>query len=289
MKLGLQISSFTYPGQPKTIRDTLTQIAVTAEKTGFYSLWVMDHYFQIHYVGKPDEPMLEAYTTLGFLAGITKKVKLGTMVTGVIYRYPGLLIKAVTTLDSLSGGRAYLGIGAAWNEEESQALGFPFPPIKDRFERLEEALQIAHLMFTDAKEPFTGKHYQLGNTMNHPVPITKPHPPILIGGGGETKTLKFVAKYGDACNLFAAAGDEVLIHKLRVLKEHCLEVGRDYDDIEKTVLSNVSDKMNPDQIIEHCQHLKTLGFDHIIFSIPKMYDLEPIKAFDKIIPIVENI
>src|SRR6185437_3600761 len=170
---------------------------------GFASIWVMDHFFQIAMMGAPEEPMLESYSTLSYLAGATKRVKLGTMVTGVVYRHPGILVKTVTTLDVLSGGRAYLGIGAAWNEQEARGLGVPFPALKERFERLEETLQIAHQMWSGDRSPYNGRYYQLTDPLNSPQPLTKPHPPIMIGGGGEQKTLRLVAQYGDACNLFA--------------------------------------------------------------------------------------
>src|SRR5437588_8652543 len=223
MKLGLQIPSLTWPGGPAEIGPTLTEIARTADSAGYDSIWVMDHFFQIRGVGAAEEPMLEAYTTLGVLAAHTQHARLGTLVTGVTYRYPGILAKIVTTLDVLSGGRAWLGIGAAWNEEEHVGLGVPFPPLAERFERLEEALRICLQMWSDDDGPFEGKHYKLARTLNSPQALTRPHPPILIGGGGERKTLRLVARYADACNLFA--GPDELPHKLDVLRRHCEEVG----------------------------------------------------------------
>jgi len=199
MKIGLQIPSFTWPGGPEKIGQQLAEIARSAEQAGFYSLWVMDHFFQIGGVGPIENEMLESYSTLAYLAGLTNTVKLGTMVTGVVYRHPGVLIKTVTTLDVLSGGRAYLGIGAAWNEQEALSLGIPFPPIKERFEQLEETLQIAQQMLSGSQEPYEGKYYHLKRTLNSPQVLSKPHPPILIGGMGEKKTLRLVAKYADAC------------------------------------------------------------------------------------------
>jgi len=285
MNIGLQINRFTWKGEPQTISDKLHEIATTADEAGFYSAWVMDHFFQIGYIGPSEEPMLEAYTTLGFLAGITKKIKLGTMVTGVIYRQPALLIKAVTALDVLSKGRAYLGIGAAWNEEESHALGFDFPPLKERFEMLEEALQITHQMWKGDEKPFDGKHYHLGRPMNNPTPISKPHPPILIGGGGEKKTLRLVAQYGDACNLFIRLGDEEVQRKLDILKQHCKEVGRNYDDIEKTALYQITEKVNPQQVIEDMKHAREMGFTHIIIGIRNVEEITPLKILgEKVIP-----
>ena len=282
MKIGLQINNFSFPGGDKKIEPTLYEIAKAADKNGFYSVWVMDHFFQIGHIGKPEEPMLEAYTTLGFLAGITEKVKLGTMVTGVIYRQPALLVKAVTALDVLSKGRAYLGIGAAWNEEESKALGFDFPPLKDRFEMLEETLKITKQMFKYEQKPFKGKHFKMGRPMNHPNVTSKPYPPILIGGGGEKKTLKLVAKYADSCNLFAQGGEEMLIHKLEVLKKHCKNEKRNYNEIEKTVLSFVDgDNLNPEEIIKECKHLSELGIDQVIYSIGNVYKIKPLEVFGK--------
>ena len=231
MKIGLHLPRLTYPGGPATLGADLARIARSADDAGVDRLSVMDHVWQIGPHGPVEQDMLEAYTTLGFLAANTSRVSLLTLVTGVTYRDPGLLAKAVTTLDVLSGGRAMLGIGAAWNEEESRGLGLFFPSTKERFERLEEALQICLRMFHGDETAWEGKHYQLGRLLNSPQPLSRPHPPILIGGGGEKKTLRLVAQYAQACNLFP--GPE-LAHKLGVLREHCARLGRDYDEIEKT-------------------------------------------------------
>ena len=220
MKIGLQIPSFTWPGGVNEIGPTLARIGRAAEAAGFASLWVMDHFFQIEMIGRAEEPMLEGYTALSFLAPITERVRLGTLVTGVIYRHPGILVKTATTLDVLSRGRAYLGIGAGWFEREAVGLGVPFPPMKERFERLEEALQIAHQMWSGKIAPYTGKHYQLAETLNSPQPISKPHPPIMVGGSGEKKTLRLVAQYADACNLYAFQDPEPVRAKLAVLRQH---------------------------------------------------------------------
>lgn len=293
MKVGLQINRFTWPGGDAKIGETLREIATTADNVGFYSIWVLDHFFQIGHVGKPEEPMLESYTTLGFLAGLTKNAKLGTMVTGVIYRYPALLVKAVTTLDVLSGGRAYLGIGAAWNEEESMALGFRFPPLKERFLRLEETLQIALQMFADKTDVYKGEMFGLEHPINHPQPISKPHPPILIGGSGEKKTLRLVAEYGDACNLFAQIGKEELSRKLDILRRHCQDVGRSYDEIEKTAMYQVrpeDGQIDIEEIISVCKELHELGFTHVIFGIRNVEEIEPLNIFgEKIIPQVAKL
>jgi len=290
MKIGLQINRFTWPKEPESISEILTNIATTADTGGFSSLWVMDHFFQIGHIGAPEEPMLEAYTTLGFLAGVTKKVTLGTMVTGVVYRNPALLAKIVTTLDVLSEGRAYLGIGAAWNEEESIALGFDFPPLKERFERLEEALQIISQMWKGDEKPFKGKHYTLGRPMNHPQVMTKPHPPILIGGGGEKKTLRLVAQYADACNLFGQIGDEEIKRKLEVLKQHCKDVKRNYEEIEKTSMYQIREEVDPDKIISDLKHFHELGFSHVIIGIRNVNEIEPVKKIaEEVIPQVANL
>jgi F420-dependent oxidoreductase-like protein len=254
----------------------------------------MDHFFQIGSrdrstgLGPAEDEMLEGYSTLSYLAGITKKAKLGTLVTGVIYRHPGILIKTVATLDVLSGGRAYLGIGAAWNEREARGLGVPFPPVKERFERLEEALQIAKQMWSENNGPYHGKHFQLVETLCNPQPLSKPHPPILIGGSGEKKTLRLVAKYADACNLFARMGVESVRGKLDVLRQHCEKVGRSYADIEKTTLSTVHlapDKMDAKDVIEECRALAGIGIQHAIFNMPNVHEIRPLEIFGReIIP-----
>jgi F420-dependent oxidoreductase-like protein len=296
MKIGLQVPNFTWPGGPAVIRSKLAEIAVAAEEAGFASLWVMDHFFQIggrdtrSSLGPPEDEMLEAYSVLSYLAGVTKRVKLGTLVTGVIYRHPGVLVKTVTTLDVLSGGRAYLGIGAAWNEREALGLGIPFPPLAERFERLEEALQIAQQMWSGKRAPYRGKHYHLADALNSPQPLTKPHPPILIGGSGEKKTLRLVAQYADACNLFAGGDPEVVRHKLDVLKQHCERLDRDYARIEKTTLGSARlmlGQISPADVIAQCRLLSELGINQAIFNVPNVHEITPLKTFGKeIIPAV---
>jgi F420-dependent oxidoreductase-like protein len=239
MDVGLHVINFSWPGAPASIAPTLGAIAEAAEDAGVADLSVMDHYFQMDMetIGlRPDQEMLEGYTTLGFLAAKTSAMRLGLLVTGVTYRHPGLLAKIVTTLDILSGGRAQLGIGAAWYEREHAGLGVPFPSLKERFERLEETLQICHQMWSDDTGPFEGKHYKLAETLNVPQSIQRPHPPILIGGMGERRTLRLVARYADACNLFSMAGVDGIRHKLEVLRRHCEAERRDYDAIHKTLL-----------------------------------------------------
>jgi F420-dependent oxidoreductase-like protein len=283
MKIGLQVPSFTWPGGPAELGPTFRRIARDADQAGLSSLWVMDHFFQIQMVGPPENEMLEAYSALAFAAAVTEQITLGTMVTGATYRQPGVLIKTVTTLDVLSGGRAWLGIGAAWNEEEHRGLGVPYPPTSERFERLEETLKIAQQMWAGDESPIDGKHYQLQRPLNSPQPLSRPHPKILIGGTGEKKTLLMVAKYADACNIFDL-GAEGISHKLEVLASHCEEVGRDYAEIEKTLLGTVS--LSADghgqtetvkEAAERFERFAELGIDHVIVNCPTV--AEP-GAFD---------
>ena len=288
MRIGLQIPNFTWPGGASQIAETLTEVAQVADDSGFYSLWVMDHFFQIGMVGPPEHDMLEGYTTLGYLAALTSQVKLGTMVTGVIYRYPGILVKTVTTLDVLSKGRAYFGIGAAWNEREAKGLGTPFPPLGVRFELLEEALQITQQMWSPNNGLYHGKHNHLEETLCSPQPLTRPHPPVLVAGGGEKKTLRLVAQYADACNLYGPV--ETVSAKLDILKQHCDRLGRDYGSIEKTTLGTIDlrpDKMSSSDVIAECRRLAGIGVQHAIFNIPNVHEITPLEVFGReIIPAV---
>jgi F420-dependent oxidoreductase-like protein len=236
VKLGLHYWNYSTPSDPTQIAPTLAETARVAEQAGFSTFTVMDHYFQMDRVASAAEPMLEAYTALGYVAARTERMTLGVLVTGVMYRHPGLLAKIVTTLDVLSGGRARLGIGASWYEREQRALGVPVVPVAERFERLEETLQICLQMWSDDNGPFNGRHHQLAETLCVPPPISRPHPPILVGGGGERKTLLLAARYADACNVFATSPEDVA-HKLEVLRAHCDAEGRDYDRIHKTLLA----------------------------------------------------
>ena len=287
MKLGIHVARFTWPGGPPTIAEDFRRIAVAAEEAGFDRLSVMDHVWQIEVNGPPEQEMLEAYTALGFLAAHTQRINLLTLVTGVVYRPPGLLAKMVSTLDVLSGGRAMLGIGAAWNEEEARGLGLPFAPIAERFERLEETLQIAEQMWNGSEEPYRGKHYQLERTLNVPQPLRRPRPPILIGGGGERKTLRLVARYADACNLF---NSEELPHKLEVLKRHCEREGRDYDEIEKTVSYRfeVGDNgENASRIVEELGRLSEMGFTVAHGQVADAEQIRPLEIIgNEIVPAV---
>ncbi|TDC75416.1 LLM class F420-dependent oxidoreductase [Streptomyces hainanensis] len=237
MRLGIHVMEFDDPAGPGALGPQLAAAGAAAESAGVDWISVMDHYFQMEQAGGPEHAMLEAYTTLGFLAAHTSTVRLGVLVTGVTYRHPGLLAKIVTTLDTLSGGRATLGIGAAWYEREHLGLGVPYPPLAERFERLEETVRICLQMWDpDDDGPFEGEHYRLAETRCVPPPISRPHPELLIGGGGEKKTLRLVARYADACNLLPGTPAEVG-HKFDVLRRHCDELGRDYDRIRKTVIS----------------------------------------------------
>lgn len=313
MRVGLHIGKFDWPGSPGNVGEKLAEIARTADELGFYSIWVMDHLFQlgtefgiIH--GPVEAPMLEGYSTVSYLAALTQRIKLGLLVTCPLYRYPGLLVKAVSTIDVLSGGRAYFGVGAGWYEREAEGLGIPFPPTwTERFERLEETLQIAKHMWGGDRSPFEGEHYRLEEPINSPQPLSKPHPPILIGGGGEKKTLRFVARYGDACNLVMGttlvdAGVlrenrekefNYLRHKLQVLRKHCRDLGRPYDDIEKTVATYIKlapDAMSTNEVVELCHELDGLGFDHVIFNMPNVHEIEPIQTIgDEVIPQVRRL
>jgi F420-dependent oxidoreductase-like protein len=235
VKLGLHYWNYSTPANPAAIAPTLAETARVAERSGVASFTVMDHFFQMEQAGTAAEPMLEGYTTLGYVAALTERMTLGLLVTGVMYRYPGILAKTVTTLDVLSGGRARLGIGASWYEREQRGLGVPVVPVAERFERLEETIQICRQMWSDDNGPYQGRHYQLAETLCVPPPAGRPRPPILVGGGGEKRTLRLVARYADACNLFGSSVADVG-HKLEVLRRHCADEGRDYHTIEKTVL-----------------------------------------------------
>ena len=283
MKIGLQVSSFTWPGGDAAIGSTLARIVETADSVGFDSLWVMDHFYQIRGVGKPEEPMLEGWTALGFMAAHSRKATLGLMVGGVHYRQAALWAKAATTLDVLSGGRAYLGIGAAWNEDESHGLGFPMPPLGVRFEMLEETLQIVHAMWQGergSQEPFDGVHYQAGRLLNSPQAISKPHPKIIIGGGGEQKTLRLVAKYADACNIFG--GPEQLTHKFSVLRQRCAEVGRPFEEIERSNLAHVDlSRQSAAEVVDAFGRLAEVGVQHVIFNLSDVHDVRNLETLGR--------
>jgi len=304
-RLGLQIPSFTYPAvSDAELFGRVAEIATTAEDAGFDSLWVMDHFYQIPFVGQRTEPMLECYTLLGGIAARTSQVHLGALVTGVTYRNPALLAKMITTLDIVSSGRAILGIGAAWNDDEHRGYGFDFPPARERLERLEEAVQICRAMFREETPSFQGEHYRVEDALNFPKPVQPGGPPILIGGSGERRTLRLVAQYGDACNLFGPA--DVVRHKLEVLERHCGDVGRDPAEITKTRLGGLviaptheeaerrgaemkaargqSDEYyrmsqivgDPHEVGEKVQALMDVGLDGLIFNMWRVEELEPV-------------
>ena len=287
MKIGLQIPDFTGAGGAPQLGRQLAAVARTADEAGFDSISVMDHFFQISIIGPPEQDMVEAYTTLGYLAACTSRARLLTLVTGVVYRHPGILAKMVTTLDVLSGGRAWLGIGAAWNEEEARGLGVPFPPVAERFERLEETLRICLQMWQGDETPFRGKHYQLERPLNRPPAVTAPHPPIMIGGSGERKTLRLVARYAQACNLFPGPD---LPRKLDVLRAHCEAEGRSFDEIEKTCIYrfDVGERgERASEVVDQLAGLAELGIDMAIGGVARVWGLKPLEVMgSEVIPAV---
>jgi F420-dependent oxidoreductase-like protein len=311
MKVGLQVPRFSWPVGTANIGSKLGEIARAADRSGFQSVWVMDHFYQVGQgYGAPEEPMLEAYTALAYMAAVTRNAKLGTMVTGSFYRHPGVLVKMVTTLDVLSGGRGILGIGAGWYELESRGMGVPFPySIEERMGRFEEALRIAHHMWRDDRTSFEGKYYRLEEPICSPQPVSKPHPYILIGGSGEKKTLRYVARYGDACNLHLGAHPKLrgysersymnygtrkerLGHKLDVLRGHCEREGRDYDDIDKSVLVPVEvspGALTPGEVVGMCRELSEMGFNYVVFNMPNDHEITPIEAIgEEVIPEIRD-
>ncbi|MGA8113677.1 MAG: LLM class F420-dependent oxidoreductase [Actinocatenispora sp.] len=277
MRLGLHYWNFSTPVDPARIAATLAETARVAEEAGVASLSLMDHYFQMEQAGTADEPMLEGYTALGYLAARTDRMSLGLLVTGVMYRHPGLLAKIVTTLDVLSGGRAFLGVGASWYEREQHALGVPVVSVAQRFERLEETIRICRQMWSDDNGPYRGRHYQLAETLCVPAPLSRPHPPILVGGGGEKKTLLLVARYADACNVFASDPDTVA-HKLDVLRAHCADVGRDYDAITKTALVVTPVLDDPDGFLATAETYARLG----VAELQVMPDRDPVEYAERL-------
>ena len=301
MKFGLQHPNFTFDGQGAEIVEKLRTLTQRAESLGFDSFWVMDHFHQIRNVGEVQEPMLEGWTTQSVVAGFTNRIKLGTLVTGIVYRHPSVLAKVGATLDVLSKGRLFMGIGAAWNVDEATAYGIPFPPVKERMRRLEEAVQIINKMWTQERTTFAGKFYQLRDAYCNPKPIQKPHPPIMIGGSGERRTLKIVAKYGEACNIFGSV--ETVKKKLGVLREHCRSVGRDYDSILKTKLGHVVIDKNkekvaaaikdlpeerrreyaiygtPEEVRKQIEAFRDVGVEHLIVNLEASNELQALDLF----------
>jgi F420-dependent oxidoreductase-like protein len=289
VKVGLQIPSFTWPGGDAAIGPTLARICAAADDAGFDSIWVMDHLFQIRSVGEVEEPMLEGMTALGYMAAHTRRARLGLMVGGVPYRHPGLWIKATTTLDVLSGGRAWFGIGAAWNVAEATALGIPFPELPDRFALLADTLQMANKAWTGERgteEAFDGRRVHADRLLNSPQALSRPRIPILVGGGGERTTLRLVARYADACNVFG--GPDMLRHKFEVLREHCRAVGRDYGTIERTNLATISitpdgrqGSLTPSGLVERLGNWAEAGSQHTIFSVRGVSDISKLELIGR--------
>lgn len=284
MRVGITVTDFSWDAPVADMGPRVARIARQADDAGFDSIWTMDHFFQIRISGRPPEsPMPEAYTTLAFMAAQTRRIRLGVVVTSVAYRHPGVLVKTATTVDVLSGGRTVFGVGAgapfdqlpdgvSRRDVETHGLGIPMPPLAERFERLEEVLQIANRMWSEDESPYEGRHYRLERPLNSPNTLQHPHPPILVGGSGERKTLRLVAQYADMCNLFDMPGTRFkdnLAHKLDVLRRHCADVGRDYDDIEKSTATfvNLDDgRAGLDALLEHLHELAALGIDHAILG-----------------------
>jgi len=305
MKFGITITTFPWPAEE--IGPIVSRIAVAADEAGVDSLWVMDHFFQIRLTGLPPEsPMPEAYATLAFLGGLTRRIRLGTLVTSVSYRHPGVLVKTVTSLDVLTGGRVIFGVGAGapfnvtpagpGTAFEAEGLGIPFSSLAERFERLEEVLQIAHQMWRGDERPYQGRHYQLTRPLNSPNSLQRPHPPILIGGSGEGKTLRLVARYADACNLFDVPGSQFrdnIAHKLDVLRQHCAREGRDFAAIEKTIATNFDlgedPKAGAAELLIHLRELAAAGIEHVLFSPRRSWDEATFDAVASILPEVHAI
>ncbi|MGH3150741.1 MAG: LLM class F420-dependent oxidoreductase [Streptosporangiaceae bacterium] len=308
MKMGIGITHFPWPADQ--IGPVVTRLATLADQAGFDDLWVMDHFFQIRVSGLPPEsPMPEAYATLAYLGGVTRRIRLGTLVTSVAYRHPGVLVKAVTSLDVLTGGRVIFGVGAGapWNVApagpgttfEAEGLGIPFPSLAERFERLEELLQIAHQMWRGDESPYRGRHYQMARPLNSPNSLQRPHPPILIGGSGEQKTLRLVARYADACNLFDLPNPQFrddLARKLRILAEHCAAEGRDYAEIAKTVTTSFDLRQDRQdrqaglaELVGHIRELAAVGLEHVLISPRQGWDQATLEAIASVLPEVHAI
>jgi F420-dependent oxidoreductase-like protein len=287
MRLSVSITNFSWPGG---LADQLARVARAADAGGLDTVWLSDHLIQADPTSVPDSEMLEAYTALGFLAGETERIRLGTMVTAATFRAPALLIKAVTTLDVLSGGRAWLGIGAGYLEEEARAMGLSLPPVAERFEHLEETLQLALQMWSDDRSAFAGRHYRLERPVGNPRPLQRPHPPILIGGMGERRTLPLVARYADACNLFDIPDGGVTVrHKLDVLARHCEAAGRSYDDIEKTISTRLEPGESPEHFAERCAQLAALGIQHAVVITAGAWTEPALESLAAAVPAVHHL
>jgi F420-dependent oxidoreductase-like protein len=291
VRLGLQLPSFSYPGGTPALRPHLVDIAGAAEAAGFESLWVMDHLFQLPADtgwGGPDEPMLEAYSTLGFLAAVTSRLRLGALVGCATARAPGLLLKTATTVDVLSGGRLTFGVGAGWYEREARGLGIPWPERRERFDRLEELLRLAHHAWSNDRSPFDGRYTHLAEPIISPQPLSRPHPPIMVGGNGEHRTLRLVARYADACNFLVLEPDEIRA-KLAVLRRHCEDVGRDLADIEITALDEIDlrpGRMSAGDVVARARDHAAAGVQHLIVNMPDAWDVRHLELLGReVVPV----
>ena len=291
MRISIAVTNYSWPGGPDRLGSELARLVRGADRAGVDTVWVVDHLLQADPTAPPgDTEMLEAYTTLGFLAAQTERVRLGTMVSGVTFRPPALLVKAVTTLDVLSGGRAWLGLGAGYHGEEAEAMGLPLPPTAERFERLEETLAIAMRMWAGDEAPFAGKHYRLQRPAGSPPPLRRPHPPVLIGGTGERKTLRLVARYADACNLFDIPdGGATVKHKLEVLARHCQEVGRPYEAIEKTLSTRLHPGEPAGEFAARCAAAAAVGIEHVVVLTPGPWTTGPVDTLGEAIATLRGV
>lgn len=291
MRISIGVTNYSWPSGQQGLGAELARLVRAADQAGVDTVWVVDHLLQADPTVAPGQrDMLEAYTTLGFLAAHTERVRLGTMVTGVTFRPPALLVKAVTTLDVLSGGRAWLGIGAGYHGDEARAMGLPLPAVAERFERLEETLQIAARMWTGDEAPFDGAHYRLQQPLGIPYPARRPHPPILIGGAGERQTLRLVARYADACNVFDIPdGGQTIKHKLAVLARHCQDVGRPYEAIEKTLSTRLEEGESSDQFARRCEGAAALGIEHMVVGHSSPWTTQALATLAAAIPAVREI
>jgi F420-dependent oxidoreductase-like protein len=291
MRVSINLTNYSWPDGPGRLGEVLGWLARAAEEAGIDTVWVADHLLQADPTAGPDDTeMLEAYTTLGFLAARTERLRLGTMVTGVTFRPPALLVKAVTTLDVLSGGRAWLGLGAGYHGEEAEAMGLPLPPVAERFERLEETLRIAARMWAGDETPFAGTHYRLGRPVGSPPPVRRPHPPILIGGAGERRTLRLVARYADACNLFDIPdGGRTVKRKLEVLARHCQDVGRPYDAVEKTLSTRLHPGEAAGEFVARCAAAAALGIEHAVVITPGPWTAEALATLGAAVPLLGEV
>jgi F420-dependent oxidoreductase-like protein len=290
MRISINVTNYSWPGGPESLSRELSRLVKAADGAGIDTVWVSDHLLQADPTAAPEETeMLEAYTTLGFLAAHTERVRIGTMVSAVTFRPPALLVKAVTTLDVLTGGRAWLGIGAGYNNDEAAAMGLPLPPTGERFERLEETLRIASLMWSGGDAPFEGKHYRLLKPAGSPRPTRRPGPPILIGGAGEQRTLRLVAQYADACNLFDIPdGGRTVKHKLEVLARHCDDLGRPYAAIDKTLSTRLSPGESSDAFVRRCQAAAALGIEHMVVIKAGPWTVEALDTLAGAIPALRS-